>query len=308
MRVHGNVAAAEHHDVLALADRGVVDGEVVRVHEVGAGEVLVGAVHAGQVLARNLEEAGETGAHSEVQGVKALLIEELVGVEQAAGDGVVLEVHAELLQAVDLALDDLLGQAELGDAVGQHAAASEEGLEHGDVEALTGELAGAGDAGGAGAHDGDLLTVLGLAHRSAADLIGHVAHHALELTDGHGLALAAEDALALTLVLLRAHAATDGGQQVVALDGLERPGPVLVADLGDEAGDVHADGAALHAQGLLAVEATVGLGDGVFLGEARVDRAEIARALSGRLLVRSGAGSADVRAILLYFWHAQASS
>ncbi len=278
------------------------------MHEVGAREVLVGAVHAGQVLARDLEEAGQAGAHGEVEGIKALLVEELLSVEQSAGDGVVLELDAELLQAVDLALDDLLGQAELGDAVGQHAAAGEEGLEDGDVEALTGELAGAGDAGGAGAHDGDLLAVLGFAHGCAAHLVGHVAHHALELADGHGLALTAEDALALALVLLRAHAAADGGQQVVALDGLERAGPVLIADLCDEAGNVHADGAALHAQGLLAIEAAVGLCDGVFLGKTGVDRAEIARALGGGLLVGSGAGRADVRAVLLYFWHAQASS
>ena len=171
------------------------------------------------------------------------------------------------------------------------------------------EISCTGKSGRAGTDDSDLDAVCLLRlFRNDPVLSGPVGNKTLKFTDGNSLALDAADALAFTLALLRAHTAADGGQQVVALDGLERAGPVLVADLGDEAGDVHADGAALHAQGLLAVEAAVGLGDGVFLGEARVDRAEIARALSGRLLVWSGAGSADVRAILLYFWHAQASS
>ena len=289
-----------------MANGRVVDGELVGLHEVRTGEVLVGAVHAGQVLALDVQEARQAGADGEVQGVEALL-EQLLGVEQAAGDRVVLEVDAQLLQALDLALDDGLGQTELGDAVGQHAAAGEERLEHGDVEALARELAGTGDAGGAGAHDGNLVAVGGLALGRLADLVGHVAEHALQLADGDGVALLAQDALALALVLLRAHTAADGRQQVVSLDGRKRAGPVLFADLLDELRNVHAYRAALHAQGLLAVQAAVGLSDGVGLGVARVDRAEIASALLGRLLVRRRARSADVGAIL-YFWHAQSSS
>ncbi len=72
-----------------------------------------------------------------------------------------------------------------------------------------------------------------LALGSLAHLVGHVAEHALELANCHGLALAAKDALALALVLLRAHAAADGGEQVVGLDGRERPRPVLFANLLD---------------------------------------------------------------------------
>ena len=117
-----------------------------------------------------------------------------------------------LLQALDLALDDILGQAELRDAIGEHAATGEERFEHGNVEALARKLAGAGDARGAGAHDGDLFAVGRLALGSLAHLVGHVAEHALELANCHGLALAAKDALALALVLLRAHAAADGGE------------------------------------------------------------------------------------------------
>ena len=198
-------------------------------------------------------------------------------------------MDAQVLETGDLVLHDGLGQTELGDAVGQHAAAGEERLEHGDVEALAREGAGAGDAGRAGAHHGDLLAVLGLADGRLAHLVGHVAEHALELADGHGLALTAEDALALALVLLRAHAAADTREQVVVLDGGKRAAPVLGADLLDELRDMHAHGAAVHAEGLLAVQAAVGLGDGVGLGEAVVDRTKIASTLGRQLLVGGGA-------------------
>ena len=177
--VHSDVAAAEDNYVAAVANGRVVDREVIGMHKVGTGEVLVCAVHAGQVLARNMQEARQASAHGQVQSVEALLVEELLGVEQAAGNGVVLKVDAQLLQAVDLALNDLLGQTELGDAVGKHAAAGEESLEHGDVEALASKLAGAGDAGRAGANDGDLLAASGLADGRATNLGGHVANHAL---------------------------------------------------------------------------------------------------------------------------------
>ena len=46
-----------------------------------------------------------------------------------------------LLQAVDLLLDDGLGQTELGDAVHQHAAGHMQGLVHGDFIAQLGQIA-----------------------------------------------------------------------------------------------------------------------------------------------------------------------
>ena len=64
-------------------------------------------------------------------------------------------------EAVDLGLDDVLGQAELGDAVDQHAARGVERLEDRDVVALLGELAGGGQAGRAGADDADLACPVG---------------------------------------------------------------------------------------------------------------------------------------------------
>ena len=70
---------------------------------------------------------------------------------------------------------------------------------------------------------------------------------------------------------------------------------------------MHAYRATLHAEGFLAVEAAVGLGDGIGLGIAGVNRTKIAGALGGRLFVCRRAGHANLGAIC-YFWHAQASS
>ena len=307
--VHGHVTAAEDHDVLAVLGGRVELGEVLGLHEVHAGEVLVGAEDAGEVLARDVEEAGKARAHAQEHGVKALLLEELLGVGDAAHDAVVLELDAQVLEAVDLALDDGLGQTELGDAVGQHAAAGEEGLEHRDVVAVLGKLAGAGDAGRAGAHHGDLLAVGRLDLGLARKLAGIVAEEALELADCDGLALLVEDAVALALVLLRAHAAADGGEHALLVDDIEAPAEVALANLLDEVRDVDVDRAALHALRLLAVEAAVGLGDGVGHGEAAVDRTEVLGTLGGDLLVVRSAVRLHIGLVLtVYLWHAQVSS
>ena len=123
--VHGHVAAAKDNDVLAVLGGGVVLGELVGLHQVHAGEVLVREEDVGQVLAGDVEELGQASAGRHVDSVEALL-EQLLGRGHVAHDGVVLKLDAHVLQAINLALDDCLGQTELGDAVDQHAAAGEE--------------------------------------------------------------------------------------------------------------------------------------------------------------------------------------
>ena len=55
--------------------------------------------------------------------------------------------------------NDRLGQTEFRDAIDQHAAGGVQRFEDGDGVALLGQLAGARQAGGAGADDGDLDAV-----------------------------------------------------------------------------------------------------------------------------------------------------
>ncbi len=244
-------------------------------------------------VANPRQEARKARAHGQVEGVEAVLVEELVGIEEAAGDRVVLKVDAQLLQALDLALDDSRAGG-TPDAIGEHAAAGEERFEHGNVEALARELASAGDARGARAHDGNLFAVGRLALGSLAHLVGHVAEHALELANCHGLALAAKG------LHLPSHWFSCGhtrpqteGSRLSALMVASAPAQSSSRSL-DELRDMDAYRAAVHAERLLAVEAAVCLGDGIGLGVARVDRAEIMSALLCGLLIRGGAGSSDI--------------
>ena len=103
---------------------------------------------------------GQPSARADEHGLKALF-QQLVHREHPADDHVGLHLDAQCLQAVDLFLDDGLGQAELGDAVDQHAPGGVQRLKHGDLIALLGQIPGAGEPGGAGAHHGHLMAVGG---------------------------------------------------------------------------------------------------------------------------------------------------
>ena len=103
------------------------DCGVPGAHQVDPGEVLVGGVDALEVLARDVHEHRQAGADGDEDGVEPL--PQLGQGERLADDRVRLDLDAQLLQPVDLGLDDVLGQAELGDAVDEHAAGGVERLE-----------------------------------------------------------------------------------------------------------------------------------------------------------------------------------
>ena len=132
-RVHGHVAAAHDAGHLAHLDGGVVVGEIVGLHQVGAGEELVGGVNAQQVLAGDALEVGQARAGAHEHGVEALFLEELVHGDALADDHVGDDLHAQSFHGGDFSADQILGQTEFGDAVDQHAAGGMQGLEHGDV-------------------------------------------------------------------------------------------------------------------------------------------------------------------------------
>ena len=72
-----------------------------------------------------------------------------------ADDEVLDEAAAERVDLADHVVDQRVGQAELGNAVAQHAAEFVEGLEHRDREAFHGQQIGVDQAGRAGADHRD---------------------------------------------------------------------------------------------------------------------------------------------------------
>ena len=127
-------------------------------------------------------------------------------------------------------------------------------LEHRDLIALLGQVAGAGQTRGAGADDGYLMAVGGgLGRRLGAVSVVPVGHKALQTADAHGIALLAADTVHLALALLRADAAADGGQGAGLMDHLIGALIVLLHDLLNKLRNTHIDGAAVHAGMVLAV-------------------------------------------------------
>ena len=125
--VHGDVAAADGGDALALEDGRVGAGELIGGHQVHAGEVFVGGIDALEVLARHVHEHRQAGAVGDEHRVELLAqLRQGVG---AADDGVADDLHPGLLQPGHFFLDDLLGQAEFRDAIDQHAARLVQGLD-----------------------------------------------------------------------------------------------------------------------------------------------------------------------------------
>jgi hypothetical protein len=92
---------------------------------------------------------------------------------------------------------------------------------------------------------------------------GGVADEPLQAADGHRLQLAADDALALALRLLRTDAPADRGKQVGLVDGGQRAVDVADQQVADEARDVDRHRAAGDAGRLLALDAALGLGERV---------------------------------------------
>ena len=224
-------------------------GEPEGAHQVRTGQVLVGRVDAVGVFAGDVHEVGEARARRHVDGVEAV-VEEIVHGERLADDGVELELHAHLREVVHLGLDDVLGEAELGDAVDEDAARLVEGLEHDGLVAEAPQIARAGQArrarpddcharAGRGADgrqlDASLLALpvrekgFDLAHRNGkAQVLVDLGHHAV----------------LLALALLRADAAADRRQEVGLLDEADGGAEVSVRNQSQEARHVDGDRAA----------------------------------------------------------------
>ena len=229
-RVHGGVAATNDHDVLApaLGQRRLMalDGAL---HQVDAGQKLVGRHDVEQVLAGHVHEARQAGAGADKNLPEAGLLQIAEG-GGLADNEVLDELAAEGLDLRDHVVDQFVGQAELGNAVTQHATKGVEGFEDSDREALGGQQIGVDEAGGTGADDRDRWLVgldpgIGQIGELRGDAFGidqllALGQIPLELADlDRSLGVGAD---ALTLKLLRADAAGDVGQRIAALDQFHR--------------------------------------------------------------------------------------
>ena len=196
-------------------------------------------------------------------------------------------------------LDDLLGQAELGDAVHQHAAGGVEGLEDGDLVAQLAQVGRAGQPGRAGAHHRHLDAVGRRLFRLRMHVVPvPVGHEPLQSADGHRLPLLAPDAQALALALLGADPAGHGGQTVGLMDDLIGRLEVPLRHLGDEFGDLDVHRAARHTGRLFALEAAPCFLHRHLGGIAQVDLFKIVIAHVGVLLGDRYLGRAQVRHVL----------
>ena len=296
--VHRDVAAAQD-DCLLARENGGVDGVAVdAAHEVGAGQVFVRGEDADETFARDVREEGKPCAGPDEGGVEAVLFEQVEQRAGAADDEVRAELHAHRRERVELGVDHLVGEAELGDAIAHHAAQLVQGLEDRHLVAGAAAVRGAGQARGAGAHDRHALAGLGrhFRHLGPAAFAGVVGQEALHLADADGLEDVllglAHGAVALALAFLRADAAADGGEQAGAADRLDRAVEVALGGQVHEFGDVDVDRAAFHAGVVLALQAAAGLHHGLGRGEALLhfvlargpfDRIEGRRVLLGQL-------------------------
>ena len=156
--IHGHIAAAAHGYGLAFGNGGLAVGQIC-LHQVGTGQVFIGAVHALQAFAGNAHKAGQACAGSNIHSLVAVFLHQLVNGQHLADHHVGFKIDTQSLQAVDLALHNGLGQTEFGNAVHQHAACHMKGLKHGDLVAQLGQIARAGQAAGACADNGHLVPV-----------------------------------------------------------------------------------------------------------------------------------------------------
>ena len=269
--VHSHVAAADNSDLLALEvhNRGVRVG-LIGLHQIDTGEELVGGIHALEILTGDVHKHGQTRARAHKHGLKAVFLHQLVDGDGAAHNDVGLHLHAHSLEPVHFLLHDGLGQTELGNAVHQHAAGQVQGLVHGDIIALLGQVAGAGKAGRAGAYNSYLMAVgLGLFGGLGAVGVVPIGHEALQAADTHSLALLTPDAVHLALALLGADAAAHGGQGAGLMDHLIGALIVLFHDLLNKLGDADIHGAAVYTGVGLAIQAPGSLVQSLLLGVAQ---------------------------------------
>ena len=258
--VHGHAAAADHGHGLAPD----LPGQLLEAFLAQQGQEIHGGVYPlGLAPGRQPLRAPQAGGqeHGPEAGIQQLLRG-----PGALHAGVALELHAQVLQVLQLVFQEGLVEAVGGHPVADDAARLRALLEHRDLHALPRQLRGAGQPRRPGAHHGHLFGPRrGLLVGLEADLPAVLDQEALDLADLDGPADARGAALLLAQPRGGAEHAAGAAQGIVLLDGADRPGDVAQAQLADERARVGFRRAALGARWVMAKQATVRLGQG--LGE-----------------------------------------
>ena len=118
------------------------------MHQVGAGQELIGREDAIQILPLDTHEAGQTGSRTDKHGIESLAVEKVVDSHGAPYDHICLYFHSETAHILYLTGHDiLLGETELGDAVDKHSPYLMKRLEDLHFIAETCQVGGAGQTG-----------------------------------------------------------------------------------------------------------------------------------------------------------------
>ena len=232
---------------------------MVRRHQIDAREIFVGGINALQIFARHIHEHRQARAVGDEDGVEfCLQFGNRVG---AADDDVAFDFHAGFLKPLDFLRDNFFGQAKFRDAINQHAAGFVQRLVNRHVMAALGQFAGGGQPRRAGTDDGHafagrlrfvLRQLVAMFPRPVGDV-------AFQIADAHGQPFGGAHANGFALRFLRANAAGDGGQRVVAQQTLRGLGDFAGGEQIEKLRNVHAHRAALDAARIFALQTAVGL-------------------------------------------------
>ena len=221
---------------------------------------------------RSVDCLGQCRAGADEDGVVAVGKDAVDGHVVAAHHAARTELHAERLNLLYLISYDLFRQTIFGDTVHKHAAGLVLSLKDGDAESLTGKVAGNGQSGGTGTnHSHTAARLLRKFLAGEVHLSVEVGKETLQTADLYRLAFLSEHAITLTLFLVRAYAAADGGQIADFVYHVHGFTEVALRQLMDEVGNIVAYGTALAALRHLAVQTALGLGDGFKRRERLMD-------------------------------------
>ena len=264
--VHTHIAATYHAHDLAFVHRhftAVDVAEIVKAHHAQEVRRLHDAL---QLTAGQIERLGQGGSRTDEDGI-VFLLEDAVDVDVLAHDTVGNEGHAECLDFLYLLAHHLFGQAIFGNAEHEHATRLGLALEDGHIESLTGQIAGHRQSRRTRTDNGHLAAgLLRQTFPDKAHLHVEVGNETFEHADAYAFSLGVEYAMPLALFLVRAYPPADGRQVAALVDDRHGITHVSHRQLMDKRGYVVLDGTPLATGRILAVQATLGLVDGLLDG------------------------------------------